>query len=115
MDSEQQELHPRLNRELITVDKMIGLYCDAHHNSSETCEACTSLRTYAERRLLNCRYQEEKPTCANCPIHCYGTKRRDQIKEVMKYAGPKMLFKHPVLAIRHLLDGKKRVDNPSVR
>ena len=27
----------------------------------------------------------------------------DEIKQVMRYAGPRMLGKHPVAAVRHLL------------
>ncbi|MBU2253077.1 MAG: nitrous oxide-stimulated promoter family protein [Proteobacteria bacterium] len=26
-----------------------------------------------------------------------------QIRDVMRFAGPKMLYRHPILAIRHLL------------
>jgi hypothetical protein len=33
---------------------------------------------------------------------------REKIKEVMRYAGPRLIYRHPILAIRHLLDGLKR-------
>ena len=29
------------------------------------------------------------------------------MKQVMRYAGPRMLWRHPILAIRHLLDGQR--------
>lgn len=48
-----------------------------------------------------------KPTCANCPIHCYKRDMRGAIREVMRYAGPVMLLRHPVLAIAHLVDGRR--------
>ena len=60
-----------------------------------------------EIRLEKCPYGETKPTCANCPIHCYQPHRREQIKKVMAYAGPRMLLTHPILAIRHMLDGRR--------
>ena len=44
----------------------------------------------------------------NCPIHCYAKAEREQMREVMRHSGPRMLLRHPVLAIRHLLDGRKK-------
>jgi hypothetical protein len=32
---------------------------------------------------------------------------RDQIKQVMRYAGPRMLFRHPILTIRHFIDARR--------
>jgi hypothetical protein len=32
---------------------------------------------------------------------------RDRVKEVMRFSGPRMLLRHPILAIRHLLDGRR--------
>jgi hypothetical protein len=38
----------------------------------------------------------------------YPADRRQEVREVMKYAGPRMMFKHPYLAIMHLLvDGRR--------
>jgi hypothetical protein len=85
---------------------MIDCYCRAHHGSSASlCGECRELLQYAIVRLSRCRYGEAKPTCANCPIHCYQSKRRDQVRAVMRYAGPRMLWQHPILAVRHWLDG----------
>ncbi|MDI9444206.1 MAG: nitrous oxide-stimulated promoter family protein [Planctomycetota bacterium] len=33
---------------------------------------------------------------------------RQRVKEVMQYAGPRMLLRHPVLAVRHLLDNRRK-------
>jgi hypothetical protein len=63
-------------------------------------------------RIDKCPFQAEKPTCANCPIHCYKKDRREEVREVMRYAGPRMLLRHPVLAVLHQLDGKRRVELP---
>lgn len=53
-------------------------------------------------------YGNNKPTCAKCPVHCYNARRREQIRQVMRYAGPRMLIYHPRLAILHLIDGLKK-------
>lgn len=33
---------------------------------------------------------------------------REQIKAVMRYAGPRMLLHHPILALFHMLDGLRK-------
>ena len=45
---------------------------------------------------------------ARCPVHCYRPGMREAVREVMRYAGPRMVVRHPVLALRHLLDGRRR-------
>jgi hypothetical protein len=95
----------RLVREWKTVAAMVQCYCRDHHASADLCPECQGLLDYATLRLDRCRFGEEKPTCANCPVHCYQCDRRDQMKAVMRYAGPLMLWQHPVLSLRHWLDG----------
>jgi len=96
--------NPRLAREWRTVTAMVHIYCHGQHGSG-LCQECQGLMNYVNLRLDRCRFGEEKPTCAKCPVHCYQRDRREQIKTVMRCAGPKMLWKHPLLSIWHLLDG----------
>jgi len=65
-----------------------------------------------DSRMKAAWYQERKPTCALCPIHCYKPAMREQIRDVMRYAGPRMLRHHPILSIRHLLEEWKTVTRP---
>jgi hypothetical protein len=96
----------RLDRERRTVRAMLQLYCRGHHETLDgLCAPCEELGQYADARLEHCPYGETKPTCATCPIHCYRPGRRQEMKEVMRYAGPRMLLRHPVLALRHRMDG----------
>lgn len=100
----------RIYREKVTIHKMIQLYCSDNHKSNGfLCEHCKNLLAYAFSRLDNCPYGIEKPACNKCPIHCYRKNEREEIKKVMRYSGPKMLFHHPLLAIMHLIDRKKEV------
>jgi hypothetical protein len=95
----------RLNREMRTVSAMIRLYCRHQHStSSDLCPDCQSLQAYALQRLEKCPFQEGKTTCARCPVHCYTHDRREEIRRVMRFAGPRMLFAHPWLTILHLFD-----------
>lgn len=95
-----------LRREKNTVQIMIRLYCRKHHHpgtSSRLCAQCQTLLDYAHQRLHSCKFGETKPACSQCPIHCYKPEMRSQIQQVMRYAGPRMLWNHPIPAIRHLL------------
>lgn len=95
----------RLAREWQTIEMMIQIYCRDHHQQGELCQECQSLLDYASVRLDRCQFGAEKPTCAKCPVHCYQKVRREQVRVVMRYAGPRMLWEHPLLSLRHWLDG----------
>lgn len=98
----------RIGREQATVTAMIRIFCRGRHaTNGGLCPQCAELQAYAMSRLARCPFGQAKPTCANCQIHCYKPHLRERIREVMRYAGPRMLWRHPVLAIRHLLDGRK--------
>lgn len=100
---------PRLSRERETITRMMWMYCrDQHGSRDRLCESCGHLLEYAMLRLDRCVYQAGKPTCAKCPIHCYQKDRREEMRAMMRYSGPRMLFSHPYLAILHLLDGLKK-------
>ena len=94
----------RSEQEIKTVRIMIGMYCRSRHGGGKMlCDHCRSLRSYAEKRILKCPFGENKPVCSQCPIHCYKPQMKKQIGEVMRFAGPKMMFRHPILAVRHLI------------
>jgi hypothetical protein len=95
----------RIQRERQTLEAMIRLYCAAQHGGP-LCDACRELLDYAQGRLERCPFRAAKPTCARCPIHCYKPAMRDQVKRVMRFAGPRMLYRHPWLAVRHWLDSR---------
>lgn len=98
-------LKSRREREKIIVSEMIRMYCAGNHSVNvELCNDCQSLATYAENRLLSCLYGEIKPVCKECPVHCYAPQRREQMRLVMNYSGPRMLLKRPVFALVHMID-----------
>jgi hypothetical protein len=101
----------RLLRELRTLEAMTSIYCRDHHDSDVPCEACAGLLAYAAKRLAVCPFGEDKPVCAKCQVHCYGPAPRDEVRAIMRYAGPKMVLRHPWLALGHLLD--KRYQAPA--
>ena len=68
------------------------------------CPQCQTLLDYALQRLERCRFGEDKPSCTRCPVHCYKPAMREQIRQVMRYSGPRMLLHNPIMAIRHMWD-----------
>jgi hypothetical protein len=102
--------NPRTKREVKTIETMIGMYCHDIHNTryGDLCSDCRELLDYAKVRLENCPFREDKTTCAKCPVHCYKSDKREKIRIVMRHAGPKMIFRHPVLALFHSIDGLRK-------
>ena len=76
--------YKHLDRERRTIEKMVEIYCSDHHGV-----ATDSL-------------------CADC----YKPAQREQVKVIMRYAGPRMLLRHPVLAIMHKIDGLRMARHP---
>lgn len=99
----------RLAREWQTMMAMVGIYCRArHHPGDGLCADCRQFLDYANARLERCRFGLEKPACARCPVHCYQRDRREQVRGIMRYAGPRMLWEHPLMSLRHWLDGRRK-------
>ena len=98
----------RREREWRTIQAMMTVYCRDHHRTrSGLCPGCAELADYAHQRLTKCPYGDDKPTCVKCPIHCYKPVCRERVQEVMRYAGPRMLWRRPILALRHLWDERQ--------
>lgn len=95
-------------REKRMVSQMIALYCrKKHHTRGDLCPQCAALDAYAKMRADKCPFMETKTFCSNCRIHCYKPDMRAKIREVMRFAGPRMILHHPVAAIRHVVETKK--------
>lgn len=99
---------PRLKQEAKTIEVMIRMYCKAHHANDDLCQQCQHLLIYSRKRLQRCIFQDAKPVCGSCTVHCYKREMQEAICKVMRYAGPRMIYRHPVMAIRHLLDKRRR-------
>lgn len=94
-------------REKETVSLMIAIYCRKKHGGKELCAGCAALDAYARARSEQCPFMESKTFCSNCKVHCYKKDMREKIREVMRFSGPRMIFRHPIMAIRHGMEKKK--------
>lgn len=89
-------------QEIQIVYEMIHLYCKKKHKRKELCQECKELFDYAKERVNKCPFMDTKTFCSQCKVHCYQATMRDRIREVMCFSGPRMLYSHPIMAIRHL-------------
>ena len=115
------ELAAKRAEEAEMVSQMIALWCDGHHRGSVAggegaaesvvvrlgrrdvtlCPDCAELRAYALARIERCPHMGTKSFCSVCPTHCYRPEMRERIREVMRWAGPRMLRYQPIPALRH--------------
>lgn len=102
------KIDSKREREKQTVALMIRLYCKKNHRTGENlCPECEALTGYAMQRSDKCPFMETKTFCSNCRVHCYKPEMREKIREVMRFSGPRMIFHHPVMAVRHVIESKK--------
>lgn len=92
----------KLQHEREVVRDMIALYCRNNHGTKQLCDKCRELAEYADQRTLKCPFMAEKSFCSQCKVHCYKPEMRERIRFVMRYSGPRMIFHHPIAALRHL-------------
>ncbi len=99
----------KLEKEKEVCNLMIELYCKKKHKTKKhcLCDECKDLSNYVSYRLSKCPFGENKTFCSNCKIHCYKPEYREKIRNVMRFSGPRMIFHHPILAIKHVVETKK--------
>jgi len=110
--TQKSSVEPKIiGREKRMVDAMVLIYCKAHHGyGGSPCVQCSDHGVYAKNRLENCRYQEKKPVCGRCGLTCYNSENKGYAEEVLTYAGPRMMFEHPLLGLQHFLDAFRNND-----
>lgn len=93
-------------RESRVMAEMISLYCrDVHHTAKGSlCPECAALSAYAQKRIVRCPFMRTKTFCSVCSVHCYAPEQQEKIREVMRYSGPRILFRHPVMCVHHGID-----------
>lgn len=104
--SRRRCVRAKREREKRMVGEMIALWCHAEHGTrgDELCPECAELAAYARERSERCPFMEEKTFCSNYRAHCYAPAMRERIRAVMRFAGPRMIFRHPVAALRHVYE-----------
>ncbi len=99
-----------MRKELRTLAEFVEIYCKGHHEERkpfnlkgfetealvgrrvELCAACAKLLAHAWMKRRGCP-MDPKPACKDCPSHCYQTSYREQMREVMRYSGRRMVLR----------------------
>lgn len=58
-------------------------------------------------RTDKCPFMESKTFCSNCKVHCYKPDMQQRIRQVMRFSGPRIVFYHPILAVKHIIESRK--------
>lgn len=54
------------------------------------CPECREFLAYAMTRRLKCPL-DPKPSCKHCHLHCYRPGHREQVRQIMRFAGPYLI------------------------
>lgn len=112
----------RVTSDLRVLARFIDIYCRGRHGdvlrspvalpaydipqalgrSLDLCPECARLCTHAFVKRLNCQC-DPKPQCKHCSVQCYHPEYQQQIREVMKYSGRKLVMRGRLDYLLHLL------------
>lgn len=93
----------RLEKEKVIFEKMILIYCKNNHKENHPCSQCIDIINYGKNKINNCPFDNSKPFCSKCSIHCYEKNVQKKVKEIMRYSGPRIIFYHPITSLKHLI------------
>ena len=94
----------KIEKEKNIVAFMIEYYCKKNHNQKAIGKSCNDLVKYAHDRLNVCPFRENKSSCLKCKVHCYSNEKREEIKKVMSFVGPRMIYLMPIQYIKHIFN-----------
>lgn len=115
------DLDAKVRRDLRTLATFITFYCRRRHPNDERapvslrtidvtsvcgravplCAPCAKLLAHAFMKRILCPL-DSKPTCKRCPQHCYAPAYRIAIREVMRFAGPRLVLRGRLDYLVHL-------------
>jgi len=93
-------------KDIRLLGKFVEVYCRGKHSEEHKismdlpgdlgkrviCSECSLFLKYAISRRLKCPLEADKPTCKHCKIHCYGKEEREQVRQIMSYAGRRIMM-----------------------
>jgi hypothetical protein len=105
------ENDPTIAKDLRVLARFIDIYCRYKHSDAEKslprlkgyefnelrikptplCGACSRLLAHAFVKRSHCPFNP-KPACKHCLSHCYQPTYREQIRQVMRYSGRRLVL-----------------------
>lgn len=110
-----ETINSRQKNDIRVIGKFVEVYCSGKHRDAVCkavilpaglderimCRECASFLEYAISKRLKCPLEDEKPACKHCRVHCYDTARREKVREIMSYAGRKLMMRGRVDYLWH--------------
>lgn len=105
-------------KDMSVLGRFVALYCKDKHadrpktrftykgvddrlwKGIELCDECAKMLTHGTAKRLICP-NEPKPYCKDCDIHCYSPGYRQQVRQIMRYSGKKMMMRGRLDMIYH--------------
>lgn len=95
----------RTARDCKVLETMSRIFCKAHHSgekdSSGLCPSCRETVEATLARTAVCPFGHEG-NCQDCAIHCQCGEAQERIREIMRYAAPRMALRHPLMTSEYL-------------
>ena len=93
-------------RDRATLEAMGRIFCSTKHadaakDETGLCQQCRSTIEATLARTQACPYGHEG-NCQDCDIHCQRGEARERIREIMRYAAPRMTIRHPLMTADYL-------------
>lgn len=94
-----------IDKDRRTLEAMGRIFCSAHHDGAKDaaglCPACRSTVDATLERAASCPFGHEG-NCQDCAVRCQRGEARDRIREIMRYAAPRMTLRHPLMTFDYL-------------
>ena len=92
----------KIDKDRRVLEAMGSIYCQGNHADAQKDEGgmCPECRATIENtlsRAASCPYGHQ-----DCKTHCQRGDAQIRIKAIMRYAAPKMMFRHPIMAFEYL-------------
>ncbi|MHB8120566.1 MAG: nitrous oxide-stimulated promoter family protein [Desulfuromonadaceae bacterium] len=102
-----ETVNTQQKKDIKLIGKFVEVYCAGKHRGAgrtrfilpaalgerSLCPECAAFLEYALARRLKCPLEAEKPTCKHCRIHCYDQLHREKVREIMSYAGRRLMMR----------------------
>lgn len=111
---EEYRIYKKRENEKKTMLCMIEIYCMNNHKEyhkfynktfggKNICKECENIYNYASIRTDKCKFIDTKTFCSACSSQCYNKDMKEKIKNIMHFSGKRMLFHHPIIALKHVI------------
>lgn len=96
----------REDKDRAILEAMGRIYCHAHHpdepkDAAALCAQCRETVDATLARTAACPFGHEG-NCQDCEIHCQRGEAQERIRAIMRYAAPRMTFRHPLMTADYL-------------